>query len=188
MKRILGALFVVLFVASCGAGYEKIDDYQERSLIYGWVDTKSIKGNKMVGASVRQSRPATKFPNFNLGYKKIQNGYLIYNTAVPRGAFKLEQINMISCLGILCGNTTNSYQFGRQGNDLGTVIINQPGIHKIGKYVLRDEKTGWFQPGEFTAARTNAGPSDRQLLEAILEEGPFKNTYIEQRIRRKLGK
>ncbi|OZA26881.1 MAG: hypothetical protein B7X93_10130, partial [Hydrogenophilales bacterium 17-61-9] len=77
--------------------------------------------------------------------------------------------------------------FGKQGDEVGAVIIQSPGIYSLGAYKLKKMKTGFFEQGKFDAEPAKNAPSKREMLEEILKD-IGDEPVVAERIKRELGK
>jgi hypothetical protein len=159
LKRFLLVLSVVLLTA-CASG-TRITDFSDRSVGYGWLNIKEVDANRLHAVAIYQFRPQTAEPYYPAAVKEFKNGYLYYTMALPNGSHKTESAAGQQCLGFLCSNTTYKYSFGKQGDEVGAVIIKAPGIYHMGSYKLKDVKTGFFEPGKFEVLLASDAPSKR---------------------------
>ena len=177
-------LILLVSLSGCAVFQEKITDYDQRSTVYGWLDTKDLKPNHLYAINLYQHRPATDKPYYGMSFVKMDGGYLVYSHIPPNGAFKLDSLHGQNCLLFLCGNTTYSYNLGKQG-DIGTVVIRKPGVYYLGSFKLSDVKTGWFEPGKFKVEAVK-GPTQQAMLERVLQEAPSEYPVVGLRIEKKL--
>ena len=180
MRKLYLILFL-FFVAGCASSANKITDFTNRSVGYGWLDIKKIDANRLHSVVVYQYVPKIDKPYYHVAVKKFQGGYLFYSFSFPEGSFGAYSATGQQCLTVLCGNTVYTYEFGRQGGDVASVRIGEPGVYNFGSYALQEVKTGWFQQGKFDAVRAEGGPSEREMLEEILKEAD-DNPVIQQRL------
>lgn len=183
-KRLLLVLSVLLLTA-CASG-TRVTDFNDRSVGYGWLNIKEVDANRLHAVSVYQFRPQTAEPYYPTAVKEFKNGFLYYTMALPNGSHKTESAAGQRCLGILCSNTNYKYSFGKQGSDVGAVVIKSPGVYHLGSYKLKDVKTGFFEPGQFEVLPATDAPSKREMLEEILKEA-HDVPVIAERIRRELA-
>lgn len=176
----------ILLLPSCALlGGKEIKDFDNRSVVYGWLDIKDVDANRLHQVSFFQSRPKTKEPYYQVGVEKFKGGYLFYHYGFPNGAFKLDQASGQNCLLFLCSNTIHTYSFGKQGDDVGTVVINKPGVYYVGAHAFRDVKTGWFEAGRFEVVKAKAPPSQREMLEFLaLQDVPKEFPVIAARLKK----
>jgi hypothetical protein len=184
LKRLVLVLSVLL-LAGCASG-TRITDFTDRSLGYGWLDIKEVDANRLHSVSIYQFRPQTAEPYYTTAVKEFKKGYLYYSMALPNGSHKTESASGQRCLGILCSNTTYNYSFGKQGSDVGAVIIKNPGVYHMGSYKLKEVKTGFFEQGQFEALPAANAPSRREMLEEILKDA-HDVPVIADRIKRELA-
>ena len=182
-KRFAGILLALL-LAGCASG-TRITDFQDRSLGYGWLNIKEVDANRLHAVDIYQYRPQTSEPYYPAAVKQFRNGYLYYTMALPVGSHKTYSAAGQQCLGILCGNTTYKYSFGKQGDE-GAVVIRSPGVYHLGSYRLKEVKTGMFEQGKFEALPATDAPSKREMLEEILKDAQDV-PVIAERIRRELA-
>ena len=168
LKLLLAALGAAL-LAACATG-EPVKDWENRSIAYGWVDIRDIEINRINAIYLQQFRPRTDTPYFTTGVRKLKDGYVFWSVALPAGAHKLSTIKGQSCLGILCSNTLYTYDFGKQGEDVGAVVIKAPGVYPLGAYRMQKENTGFFEAGRFKVSPAANAPTRREMLEEILKD------------------
>ena len=184
-QRFLLVLSVVLLTA-CASGGTRITDFNDRSLGYGWLNIKEVDANRLHNVSIYQFRPQTAEPYYPTAVKEFKNGFLYYSMALPNGSHKTESATGQRCLGILCSNTVYKYSFGKQGSDVGAVVIKNPGVYHLGSYKLREVKTGFFEQGQFDVVPAAEAPSKREMLEEILKDA-HDVPVIAERIKRELA-
>jgi hypothetical protein len=78
--------------------------------------------------------------------KPFKNGFLYYTMALPAGAHKTQSARGQACLGILCGNTDYRYSFGKQGDEVGAIVIKSPGVYHMGSYKLKSVRPASSSP------------------------------------------
>lgn len=188
MKRIR-LLFTLLvgavFLNACAAGGTRVTDFTDRSVVFGWIDIGDVGANRLHQVQLYQLQPLSDTPYWNPKFVKHDGGYLYYAFSFPVGTFKLYQVSGQKCVAILCSNTSFSYTFGKQG-DTAAVRIDSPGVHYVGAIKLKDVKTGFFEAGKFDVQYTDEGPSERELLEAMLSDAREVDPLVEQRINSRL--
>jgi len=184
LKRFLLVLSVLLLTA-CASG-TRITDFKDRSLGYGWLNIKDVEANRLHAVSIYQFRPQTAEPYYPTAIKPFKNGFLYYTMALPNGSHKTESATGQACLGFLCSNTTFTYSFGKQGDEVGAIVIKTPGVYHMGSYKLKDVKTGFFEAGKFEVLPASDAPSKREMLEEILKEAQDV-PVIAERIKRELA-
>lgn len=184
MRLVLLLAVLVTSLTGCSIFQKEISDYEQRSTVFAWVDVKDLAPNRLHAIHLYQHRPVTKEPYYGMGTVKMDGGYLIYTHITPNGAYKLDSLSGQQCMLIFCGNTVYTYNLGKQG-DVGTVVIDQPGVYFLGAYKLSDVKTGWFQPGKFEIEQVE-GPGIASMLTELLEESPEKYPVVAQRIQQAL--
>ncbi|RYF17819.1 MAG: hypothetical protein EOO30_05750 [Comamonadaceae bacterium] len=185
MLKPLALALVAASLAGC-ASYTKITDFNDRSVGYGWLNIKDVDANRLHAVSIYQFRPRTEEPYYPAAVKEFKGGYLYYTMALPNGAHKTESAAGQRCLGILCSNTTYKYSFGKQGDDVGAIVIRNPGVYHMGSYNLKEVKTGMFEQGKFEVVPATQAPSRREMLEEILKEANDV-PVIAERIKRELA-
>lgn len=168
LKVLLAATLVAL-LAACATS-EPVKDWENRSVAYGWVDIRDIEINSIAAIYIQQYRPKTDTPYYGAGVRKLKDGYVFWSMALPPGAHKLSTIKGQTCIGILCGNTFYTYDFGKQGEDVGAVVIKAPGVYPLGAYKMQKENTGFFEAGRFKVRPAADAPTRREMLEAILKD------------------
>ena len=187
LKR-AAALLALALLTACSS-IEQVKDFENRSLAYGWVDIKDIEINHISGIFIQQYRPKTDSPYYTTGVKKLKDGYLFWSMALPNGSHKLDTIKGQSCLGFLCSNTRYTYNFGKQGDEVGALVIKAPGVYHLGAYKMQNEKTGWLEQGKFKVTPAANAPSRREMLEEILKDSETQDTPIMvERIKRELAR
>ena len=185
MKRLM-VLCSVLLLSACATG-TRITDFNDRSLGYGWLDIKDVDANRLHAVDIYQFRPQTSEPYYPATIKAFKNGFLYYSIVLPNGSHKTISAAGQQCLGIICGNTFYKYSFGKQGDDVGAVIIKSPGVYSLGSYKLKEVKTGFFEQDKFDAVPASNAPSKREMLEEILKD-VSDVPVVAERIKRELGK
>lgn len=185
MTTRLAGIVLALLLAGCASG-TRITDFNDRSLGYGWLNIKEVDANRLHAVDIYQFRPQTAEPYYPTAVKEFRNGYLYYTMALPNGSHKTYSAAGQRCLGILCSNTTYKYSFGKQGDEVGAVVIRSPGVYHLGSYRLKEVKTGMFEQGKFEVLPATDAPSRRELLEEILKETQDVPVMAE-RIKRELA-
>lgn len=186
MLKQLSLLCSVLLLSACATG-DRITEYRDRSLGYGWLDIKDVDANRLHSVDIYQFRPQTSKPYYPAQLIKFKDGFLYYSMVLPNGSHKTLSASGQSCLGIICSNTIYTYAFGKQGDEVGAVIIQSPGIYSLGAYKLKKMKTGFFEQGKFDAEPAKNAPSKREMLEEILKD-IGDEPVVAERIKRELGK
>lgn len=181
MKRFLLFSFAML-LAGCMGGGKPINDFTDRSVVYGYLDVSQINGNHLFSADIRQFSPQTDNPYLGMAIKKHEGGYLIYHYGAERGNFEFNSLSLQSCLAIICSNTINQYSFSGFGDAPGKVNATRPGVHYMGAFALKKERGGLFRVGEFSVHRI-AGPSKQGMLNTLLNDAPDGHPIVTQRIR-----
>lgn len=184
LKRLL-LLCAMLLLASC-ASVEQIKDFQDRSLGYGWLDIKEVDGNRLHAVSIYQFRPQTDRPYFPARALPFKDGFLYFSMVLPNGSHRAVSASGQTCIGILCGNTVYEYSFGKQGDEIGAVVIKSPGVYWMGAYKLKKVKTGFFEQGKFDVEPAKSAPSKREILEEILKD-VTDEPVVAERIKRELA-
>ena len=185
MFKLLGALLCAVLLSACASG-TRVTDFNDRSLGYGWLNIKEVDANRLYAVDIYQYRPHTTEPYYPAAVKPFKNGFLYYTMALPAGAHKTQSARGQSCLGILCGNTDYRYSFGKQGDEVGAIVIKTPGVYHMGSYKLKAVNTGFFEPGKFEVLPASDAPSKREMLEEILKDAQDV-PVIAERIRRELA-
>ena len=187
LKR-AAALLALALLTACSS-ITQVTDFENRSLAYGWVDIKDIEINHVSAIYIQQYRPKTDSPYYTTGVKKFKDGILFWSMALPVGSHKLDTIKGQSCLGFLCSNTSYTYNFGKQGDDVGAVVIKAPGVYHLGAYKMKNHKTGWLEESKFQVLPAANAPSRREMLEEILKDDETQDTPIMvERIKRELAR
>lgn len=185
MLKRLALLACAALLASCASG-TRITDFSDRSVGYGWLNIKDVDANTLHSVDIYQYRPQTAEPYYPTAVKPFKEGFLYYTMALPYGSHKTHSASGQRCLGFLCTNTTYRYSFGKQGEEVGAVVIRSPGVYHLGSYRLKDVKTGMFEQGKFEVLPASDAPSRREMLEEILKDANDV-PVIAERIRRELA-
>ncbi|MBT8455060.1 MAG: hypothetical protein HKO95_06280 [Rhodobacteraceae bacterium] len=114
MARILMVVMSVILMG-CASG-TPINDFSTRSVVYGWLDIGQVSGNRLVGVSIRNTRTGAEEQYYDIGWEKLDGGYLIWHNGVQPGQYEFNKIQTMACLGVMCGNTINEYEFGALGS------------------------------------------------------------------------
>jgi hypothetical protein len=174
-----------LLTGCAGFGGSTITDYEQRSVVYGWIDIDDVDGNRLFSVVMRQYKPKTDKPFYHMALEKMDGGYLFYHYGFSNGAYKADTASAQTCVVILCGNTINEYSFGRQGTD-GTVVIERPGVYFIGGFKLVEEDTGFFEQAKFRVEPADNVPDRAKLLKVIQQNSPQGHSVLTQRIQNAL--
>ncbi len=169
------------FLVGCAGFGDTITNYDQRSVVYGWINIDDVSGNHLMSVTMKQYKPRTDKPFYHMAIEEMDGGYLFYHHGFVNGSFKAESASAQTCLLFLCGNTINEYNFGRQGND-GAVIINNPGVYFVGSYEMLEEDTGFFEQAKFRVRATDTMPSKAEMLNVILKDSPKDYPIVTQRI------
>lgn len=190
MTFILPRIFLLaslVVLSGCMSLGEEIKDYTDRSLIYGWIDIEEVDANRIHDVVFYQARPKTKEPYWYTGVEKFEGGWLFYHFGFPKGAYKLDNASGQSCLLFLCSNTIYTYEFGKQGADVGAIVIEKPGVYYAGSYSFKDVDTGWFEAAKFDVSKAKNPPSQKAMLEFLLtEDVPLEHAVVAERIKKAL--
>jgi len=89
MKRII-LIAITLMLAGCAGGGKPITDFNDRSVVYAWLDVSEISGNNLFSASIRQYSPQSDEPYLGMAIKKHNGGYLIYHYGASPGSWELN--------------------------------------------------------------------------------------------------
>lgn len=185
--KLLLATLCLALLAACSS-IETVKDFENRSVAYGWVDIKDIDINHVSVIYIQQYRPKIDPPYYTTGFKEFKDGYLFWTMALPNGSHKLDTIKGQTCLGFLCGNTIHVYNFGKQGDEVGAVVIKNPGVYYLGAYKMGNAKTGFFEPGKFKVEAAPNAPKRREMLEEILKDKDVADVPVmRERIQRELA-
>ena len=185
MQKMLALVLFAFMFSGCASMGENVTEFSDRSVAYGWLNVKDVGANRLHAVSLYQHRPQTDKPYWETAVRKFKDGYLYFAITLPNGAFTTYEAHGQSCLGIICSNTRYSYSFGRQGEDVGSVLIKTPGVYHLGSYDLKDTKTGFFEQGKFEVVLAKNAPSKREMLEEILKNVQ-DNPVIAERIKQEL--
>jgi hypothetical protein len=165
---------MMIFLSACVTpGGERITDFSNRSVIYGWLDIKDVDANRLHNVTLYQYYPKTNLPYFNVKVVEFEEGYLYYAFSFEQGSYGLDSVAGQQCFG-LCGNTIYTYTFGRQGDEVGKVRINEPGVYNIGTFKLTEIDTGLFEQSKFDILPASNVPSEYSMLEAMLPDAKDK--------------
>ncbi|WP_019143033.1 hypothetical protein [Noviherbaspirillum massiliense] len=184
MLKRLALVLSVLLLTACASG-PRVTDFTDRSVGYGWLNIDDVDASRLHAVYIYQFRPLTKEPYYLSSVRKFKDGYLYYTETLPVGSFKTESASGQRCLLIFCGNTIYTYSFGKQGDDVGAVVIKTPGVYHMGSYDLKHVKTGWFEQGKFGVVPAANAPSKREMLEEILKD--VEEPVIIERLKRELA-
>jgi hypothetical protein len=183
MLKRLTLLCSVLLLSACATG-DRITEFGDRSLGYGWLDIKDVDANKLHAVDIYQFRPKTSKPYYPARVMKFKDGFLYYSTILPNGSLKTVSAFGTRCIGFLCSSTTYEYSFGKQGDDVGAVVIKSPGVYSLGAYKLKELET---DDDKFDIVPAKDAPSKREMLEEILKQ--VKDVpVVAERIKRELAK
>lgn len=183
MLKRLAILCSVLLLSACATG-DRITEFNDRSLGYGWLAIKDVDANRLHAVDIYQFRPKTSKPYYPARVIKFKDGFLYYSMVLPNGSLKTVSAHGQRCLGIFCSNTIYKYSFGKQGDDVGAVVIKSPGVYSLGAYELKEVET---DDDKFNVVPAKNAPSKREMLEEILkdvEDVPV----VAERIKRELAK
>jgi hypothetical protein len=186
MKRFSLLLSLFLLTACVTSGGQRITDFSDRSVLYGWLDIEDVDANTLHNVTIYQYLPKTDLPYFNVKVVEFENGFLFYSFAFQIGSFGLDSATGQQCFG-LCGTTVYNYDFGKQGDSLGRVRVTEPGIYNLGAFKLSEVKTGLFEQDQFDITPAPNAPDTHKMLEAMLVDTADK-PVIEARIKAALLK
>lgn len=178
---------IVLLLSGCASSGVEINDYTDRSVVYGWLDIDDVNGNTIYGSSIKQFSPPTKEPLLFLDTVELDGGYMFYYYGLPNGAFKFNSVSLQTCLGFVCGNSIAVYDFGGQG-DTASIKITEPGAYYLGSFKLANEDTGFFERKKFKVTEAKGGPSKKEMLQIVLENAPNDHPIVAERIKASLAK
>ena len=184
-RRLILMLGLLAVLTGCASGGTRVTDFTDRSVVFGWIDIGDVDANRLHQIQLYQLQPQTETPYWNPKFVKFDGGYLFYAFSFPSGAFKLYQVSGQQCVTILCSNTSFSYSFGRQG-ETASVRVGAPGVYYLGALKLEDVKTGFFEAGKFNVAYADQGPTEQQMLEAMLSDARDVDSLVAQRINDRL--
>lgn len=185
MLKRLTLLCSVLLLSACATGTQ-IKEFNDRSVGYGWLDIQDVDANRLHAVDIYQFRPQTSTPYYPARVIKFKDGFLYYSMVLPNGSHKTVSAAGQSCLGIICSNTMYQYSFGKQGDDVGAIVISTPGVYSLGSFKLKKVKTGFFEQGKFDVEPAKNAPSKRELLEEILKN--VDEPVVAERIRQELSR
>jgi hypothetical protein len=174
MMKLLQVTLLTLFLTACiSTGGERITDFSDRSVVYGWLDIKDVDANRLHNVTIFQFLPRTTTPYYNVKVTEFEDGYLYYAFSFAQGSYGLYSAAGQQCFG-LCGNTIYEYDFGKQGDNVARVRVGEPGVYAMGAYKLVEVDTGFFEQGKFEVVPTNNAPTEHQMLEAMLKDAEDK--------------
>jgi len=192
LKRFMLLIAVTLLAGCAGT---KVTDFTDRSLVYGWLDIEEINPNRINYVSIRQFKPKVEEPYYFAETTKFKDGILYYTWILPNGAHKAVSMQGRYCLvgPVFCSDTIYTYSLGKQDDEVGAVIIKNPGVYHLGSYKLKDVKVGFFEgfykPATFEVLPATNAPSKREMLEEILKDGGSSvPPLIADRIKAELAK
>lgn len=187
MFRHLLLICSALLLTACATTGEKITDYTDRSLVYGWLHLDDVDANHVSNVTIRQARPATEYRYRNASIKKLKGGYLYYSWALPVGAHKTHTVSGYSCVLFLCGDTQYRYSFLDTDDEVSSVLIKKPGVYALGAYQLKDVDNGFFEASTFDIVAAPNAPGKREMLELILQDKSV-DPVISDRVKRELAR
>lgn len=185
MSRIL-MVFTALILMGCATG-TPITDFSKRSVYYTWIDVSDIPGNNLQWFDVRNLNVSKGERYYGLRAEKVSDGYLLWHHGVNPGRYEFAKMSLMSCLGFLCGNTINEFDFGAPGTAPGKATVRAPGVYFGGCHAFKQTKRGFFRPGEFDTRQVKCKLSKRQMLSIILKHAPEDHPIVGQRIKRAMG-
>lgn len=186
MTRFL-MLLSALVLMGC-AGGTPIQDFSNRSVVYTWIDVSDIPGNRMQWFNMRNLSVPENERYYSTGFEKVGDGYLIWHNGFNPGRYEFDKMALMSCLGLLCTNTINEFDFGPPGTAPGTVRVGNPGVYFAGCYAFKQTKRGFFRPGEFDTRKTGCKVSKQKMLSIMLKNAPPDHPIVAQRIQRAMGR
>ncbi len=174
MKFIKYALLSLLLTGCATFDGEVITDFNDRSVLYGWLNIDDVDANRLHSVIVYQYQPKIDKPYFHVKVVEFQGGYLYYSFAFPNGAFGLYSAEGQFCK-LLCSNKVYSYEFGKQGDDYAKARVTEPGLYNLGNFRLVEVDTGLFEQGKFEILpETNNAPSNYDMLKEMLKDAENK--------------
>jgi hypothetical protein len=180
MLRRLFILVSLALLSGC-ASFNTIENYEQRSIVYGWVSLEDVDGNHVSSIMMKQYKPRTDKPYYHMGFEELHGGYLFYHYGLTNGAYKADSIQAQSCIAVICGNTIYQYAFGSQGSD-AAIVIKQVGVYSLGGFELLEEDTGFFEQGKFRVQATNIKPSKAEILDVLMRNSPDGHPIVTQRL------
>lgn len=176
--RLFVTAALTLLLTACMTGGQRVTDFSDKSVVYGWLDIKEIDANRLHSVVIYQHKPVTDKPYYNVKVKKFEGGYLYYAFSFANGAYRTSSATGQKCLGPLCNNTIYSYDFGKQGDSTAVVLIDKPDVYNLGSYELQEVKTGFFSQGKFDAVPATKPPTERSMLNEMLKDAEGKPDII----------
>jgi hypothetical protein len=73
MLKRLAILCSVLLLSACASN--RITEFGDRSLAYGWLDITEVDANRLHGVTVYQFRPQTSEPYYHTAVKKFKETF-----------------------------------------------------------------------------------------------------------------
>lgn len=182
IARIFLATVLACALSSCSlvfkdSGGKRIANFEERSIVYGWIDAKESGGvlDKVV---VERLKPVAKKKHFTMGLIRHEGGYIVYHIGMPQGTYKMNYFTGHGCLvGFLFCNAGVIYDMPKQGS-LGGVVVKKPGTYYMGAFRYKEVKTGFFKAAKFDMEKVEDGPSQQAMMRAIYDRLAIK--YPEQ--------
>jgi hypothetical protein len=184
MLKRLTLLCSVLLLSACAT---QIKDFNDRSVGYGWLDIRDVEANRFHSVDIYQTRPQTSKRYYPAKVMAFKDGFLYYSMALPNGSHKTVSASGQVCRGFLCSNTLYKYSFGKEGDEVGAVVIKSPGVYLLGSYKLKTVKASIFGRETLEVDPAKGAPSKREMLEEILKDAQDV-PVIAERIKRELAK
>ena len=172
--RILSTILLALAMSSCtlifkNNGGEKIASFEDRSVVYGWIDMTE-SGDRLDGAALEQLQPVRKDKYYTMGIIPHEgHGYILYHVGLPQGTFRLSGFSGHDCVVafFLCDAGT-IYDLPSQGST-GGVVVKKPGLYFMGGYQYKHVKTKFWEGGKYDLEKTDRHPSQVTMLKAVHE-------------------
>ncbi len=173
-------LFVGLLaiLTGCATSGKEITNYDDRSVVYTWMNIDEISGNSFNGAWIKQYTPKKDAGFFSLRIEEFKNGYLMYHWGLPAGAHKFDEMRLQSCAGPLCTDSFYTYSFHQ--SHFGKLRIKEPGVYSLGKVDVVSNS------GAFDVLESKNAPNDKEILEYLLTQAPKEYPVIGDRVNQAL--
>ena len=124
LKRFVVVLSVVLLTA-CASG-KRVTDFTDRSLGYGWLNINNVDANRLHSVSIYQFRPPDDRTLLSGRCQGVQErlSLLLHGASqwVAQDGFRQRP----TLPGLPVQQHHLQYSFGKQGSDVGAVVIRTP--------------------------------------------------------------
>ena len=182
MVRALILAALAFTLAACSSN-PPVTDFSNRSIVYSWIDTSGVPGNRMTYFEMRNLMEPANQRHYPFGVRRMGRGFLVWHAGVNPGRYEYSQANLMSCAGPLCTNQVNEFDFGPLGTAPGQVRIDAPGVYFAGCTAMKRTRRGFFRPGQFDTGPVPCGVSRQAMLQQMLADAPTEHPIVAQRIR-----